>query len=72
MTPLLKYLLLGLLLVSSAIGCDPYYRHGYYGRDRSEAPAYGSGWGRQRYEQQGGSYDTHGEYRGRHQHEDDD
>ncbi len=56
MAILLKYLLLVLLLVSGVMGCDPYHRYPYSGRDRYGTPYAGRGWGRPRYEQPWRSY----------------
>ena len=75
MTFLLKYTLLVLLLVSGVVGCDPYHRYPYYGRDRYGSPYdYSPGWGRPRYEQPWRSYGPYREYRGwdHHGHDRDD
>ncbi len=71
MAILLKYLLLILLLVSGVMGCDPYHRSPYSGRDRYGTPYAGRGWGRPRYEQPWRLYSSgpYGEYRGWHHHE---
>ena len=72
MTPLLKYTLVVLLLVSGVVGCDPYHRYPSYGRDRYGSPYYyGPGWGRPRYEQPWRSDGPYGEYRGWHHHDHD-
>jgi hypothetical protein len=70
MSNFLKYSLLGLLLIGGVVGCDPYHRYGYYGRDRYGSSYEGPGWGRSGYGRSWGSSDEHREYQGRHHHDD--
>ena len=71
MTNRLKYMLLALLLItlgSGVLGCEPGYRHRWYGD-----PYYGSGWGRSGYGSWGayGPYAYGGEHEWHHRHHHD-